>query len=119
MGAKKLLDAVTSTGEGGERPLRQDVASHTYQVNTTGDPSAGVVDLEGSLDGVNWLQLDRMTIDAGEITADTAIRHVIEKVVNNVRLNLITLTAGTAPTVTGFYAGDDLLPKKISRQGTF
>ena len=119
MAAITLLNAVTSTGAGPIKDLAFLVKDHTVQVTTTGDPTAVTVTLEGSIDGVTFFTLVTTAFDAGEITADAAIFHLIDVPVTFVRVNLTTLTAGTTPTVTALYEGDNIIPKKISRRMPF
>jgi predicted RNA-binding protein YlqC (UPF0109 family) len=101
----KSLNAVTSTGAGSSNDYSGLVMYHTVQVTYTGSPTAVTVDLEGTLDGTTWFQLATHPADAGEITANGFMFHVIDRVVLATRANLTTLTGGTAPTVTGFVAG--------------
>jgi len=119
MAAVTLLSAVTATGAGPIKLLPHLVKDHTVQVTTTGDPTAVTIDLEGSLDGVTWFQLFENIFDAGEITADAAIFHVLDAPVGYVRCNLTTLTGGTTPTVTALYEGDSTIKNRIGRRGQF
>ena len=80
----------------------QGLASkHTVQVQVTGSPSAATLKLEGSTDGTNWADLSP-TLDILVIT----MFHVIDRVVQFVRVNVVTLTGGSDPTVTANYLGD-------------
>jgi len=103
--AHTLLNAATATGAGNTQKVGQIPASHTVQATMGGTvvATAVTVDLEGSLDDTTWVQLARHAFDAGEITAEAAIFHVIDKPIKYVRANLITLTGGTSPTVTVKY----------------
>jgi hypothetical protein len=47
--------------------------------------TAVTVDLEGSLDDTTWVQLARHAFSAGEISAEAAMFHVIDKPVKYVR----------------------------------
>lgn len=95
------LSAATSTGAGSE--LTSDVRpSATVQISITGAPSAVTVTLEGSIDGHNWDIVDTHIMSAGELTALGAIYGVADTPLKYRRLNLTTLTGGTAPTVTGY-----------------
>lgn len=101
--SNRLLAAATSTGVGSKFDVSQANGSiHSIQVDMGGTvvATAVTVDLEGSLDGKKWFQLVQHILTAGEITAESALFHVVDKPVNFVRANLITLTGGTAPTVT-------------------
>ena len=94
------LAAVTGTGAGSS--WRGNPSSDfSFQVICTGSPTAVVVDVEGSLDGHTYSQVTQHTFSAGEITAGTALFHLVQSPLAKVRLNLTTLTGGSSPTVTG------------------
>jgi hypothetical protein len=65
--------------------------------------TAVTVDLEGSLDNTTWFQLATHPFSAGDISAEGAMFHVIDKPVKYVRANLTALSGGTDPTVTVKY----------------
>ncbi len=94
------LNAVTATGAGdvaavgGPAALGGVPRKLSWEVRVTGAPTAIQVDLEGSLDNTNWYQIDTYNVVAN------TFRQVVDKGAKFVRANLITLTAGTAPTVT-------------------
>jgi hypothetical protein len=119
MAAVTLLNAVTSTGAGAIRLLANLTRHHTLAVVVTGAPTAVVIALEGSIDGTTFFALETLTFDAGEITAEQAIIHSVDKPVTHIRANLITLTAGTTPTVTAKYVGEFFGAKNIGRTGQF
>jgi len=73
---------------------------HTLTAAVTGAPSACSFNLEGSLDATVWNDLGSNT----DCLATTII-HVVNKAVTHVRGDLVTLTAGTSPTVTFEYLG--------------
>jgi len=103
----KLLDAATATGVGASHPVTWLPGTHAVHgvMGGTVVATAVTLDLEGSLDGVKWVQLVQRIFSAGEITAENALFFVVDKPVAFVRGNLVTLTGGTAPTVTMFYEG--------------
>ena len=103
--AHTLLSAATSTGAGSSQRVSMIPSQHTIQATMGGTlvATAVTVDLEGSLDDSTWFQLARHAFSAGEISAEAAMFHVNDKPVKYVRANLITLTGGTAPTVTVKY----------------
>ena len=103
--AFKLLNGVTATGESESITFTKLVKDHSIQVAITGAPTVVTVNLEGSLNDTDFFQIATHTLSAGELTAEGALFHVENKVIRNVRLNLITLTGGTAPTVTAIYEG--------------
>jgi len=103
--AHTLLNAATATGAGSSQKVSQIPSEHSVQATMGGTvvATAVTVDLEGSLDDSNWFQLAQHAFSAGDITAEGALFHVQDKPVRYVRANLITLTGGTAPTVTVKY----------------
>jgi len=103
--AHTLLNAAAATGAGLTQKIGQIPSAHTVQATMGGTvvATAVTVDLEGSLDDTTWVQLARHAFDAGEITDEGALFHVIDKPVRYIRANLITLTGGTDPTVTVKY----------------
>jgi len=100
-----LLNAATATGAGSVHTVRTRPAKHTVQCTMGGDvvATAVTVDLEGSLDNSSWFSLASHAFTAAEITATSAMFHIVDKSVRYIRLNLTTLTGGTNPTVTGKY----------------
>ena len=101
--AYRLLDQVTTTVVSSSLIFRKGVEKHTVQITTTGGPSAVTVDLEGSLDGINWALVLTSPLSAAELVAGVAITFIADKTVRYVRLNLPTLTGGSSPTVTALY----------------
>ncbi len=73
---------------------------HTLQFITTGTPASATLCLEGSIDGTNWFDLS-----GTQSCAASGMFHVVNKPVLFVRVNLLTLVGGTAPTVTSTYLG--------------
>ena len=67
---------------------------YTWTTLTTGSPASVTVNIEGSIDGTNFYQLDQSVNTSGEL------RSIANKPVRWIRANLATLTGGTAPTVT-------------------
>lgn len=73
---------------------------HTLSIITTGSPATCTIELDGSLDGTNWFDL------SGDQTCTSSLMvHVINKPVQQVRVNLTVLSGGTDPTVTVKYLG--------------
>lgn len=102
--AMKLLAAATAVGAGASVHIRKGVQEHTVQIVITGAPTAVTVALEASLDdGVNWNTIGTYALTAGDLSAGSAMYHVVDKPAQYVRMNTITLAGGTAPTVTAFY----------------
>ncbi|MCH7759854.1 hypothetical protein IIA15_00410 [candidate division TA06 bacterium] len=86
--------AVTSTGFCPSGQLSNLEPRYTYTVIVTGAPSVVVLELEGSLDDVEFFLMDTSN------TTTREMRHVINRSVHFLRGSLVTLTGGTAPTVT-------------------
>ncbi len=105
-----LLNAATSTGAGTSFSLLTVPAKHTVQATMGGTAvaTAVTVDLEGSLDNSTWFTLASHVFTAAEITAEAAMFHVIDKPIRFARLNLTTLSGGTAPSVTGKYEAEGI-----------
>jgi hypothetical protein len=107
------LNAATGVGAGSRLDILVPRAVHTMQVTYTGGPTTVVVDLEGSLNGVDFKQMTRWdtgvpALVSGDMVtasvfAGTGIRAY--PAVAFVRANLITLTGGASPTVTAIIGG--------------
>ena len=105
MATKKLLDGVEATGAGSSI-LISGIEKHTVQVeftNSGGGVTALIVDLEGSLDDVNFYQLASYTFTSGDLTALGAMFHVINKPVEYIRANITTLTETGTTAVIVYY----------------
>ncbi len=114
-----LLNAVTSTGASDALVHSVPVKNHTLQVTITGAPSAVKVALEGSIDNITFVKITEHTFSAGELTATKAMFFNIDKPFPYVKANLTTLTAGTNPTVTVKYVGNNNSDQRRGRLGVF
>ncbi len=87
-----LLDAVVTEGASKPWKLAHAMLNHTWEIKI-GDssPTAIIVLLEGSLDGVNWY-----TMDTYNVVADT-MRHVVNMAVRIIRANLTVISGGGSP----------------------
>lgn len=97
VGSNTSLSAVTATGAGTQVWVPQVQSVYTWTVTyTTAAPTAATVNLEGTVDGVNWFVLDTTstTAAAGEM------RHVTYKPVSRMRCNLAAYTQGSNAGVT-------------------
>lgn len=107
--AQTLLNAATATGTGTQQKTFSIPTHHTVVARMGGTvvATAVTVSLEGSLVGGatanDWFTLASHAFTAAEITAEGAMFHIADKPVKYVRGNLVTLTAGTDPTVTVLY----------------
>jgi hypothetical protein len=86
-GAGSAIDVIANSY--GRYPER-----FTWTSKSTGTPTGVTVLLEGTIDNVNWFELDRSVAIVSEM------RHVVNKGVNQIRTNLSALTGGSTPTVT-------------------
>lgn len=76
-------------------------SQHSMQAIETGGPSGCSVQLEGSLDNVNWFNLS----GAQSCTAASIFFSVVQRPADFVRGNVTTLSGGTSPTITLSYLG--------------
>lgn len=100
-----LLDGVEITGASASSTFGQR-REHTTQVvftNSGGSLTALILDLEGSLDGISWFQLDTKTFSSAEITAKGTMFHTVNRVVGYIRVNITTLTETGTTAVTVKY----------------
>lgn len=98
-GPTASLSAVTATGAGTVVDLGVVRSSHTMQTTVTGAPATVSVNIEGSLAAAGpWAVLANSTSTTGDVQTASG------KAVRYVRANLVTLTGGTAPTVTALIA---------------
>ncbi len=104
--AVKLLDGAINVGSSGSWAVRMKTRNHTVQVTIMGVPSAVTVDLDGSLDNKTWLSLASYVLTAEDLTAATAMCHVVDKSVRYVRISLTSLVSGGGASVTALYEGE-------------
>lgn len=67
----------------------------TFVIKVTGSPSAVTVDIEGDIDGYGAVQLGSHAMTAAELSAGKALFHIVGKIVDRLRYNIITFTGGT------------------------
>jgi hypothetical protein len=72
-------------------------SEHTWMLDFTGSPTSVSIAFQGTIDGANWFALDTYTG-----TTDT-MRHVVNKPVRKIRVDLATLDTGdvTVKTIHG------------------
>jgi len=90
-----MLDAASSTGAGNPMSRQRLISDSTYTVDAV---SGTVVDIEGSIDGVDFFQIAQHTL-----TSAKEMFHVSGKPVLHILANITTLPSGTA-TVKGVFA---------------
>lgn len=90
-----MLDDVSGIGEGNPMSQQRLISNSTYLVDAV---SGTVVDIEGSIDGVDFFQIAQHTL-----TSAKEMFHISGKPVLFVRANITTLPSGTA-TVKGVFA---------------
>lgn len=99
------LKAVTGAVTGQRVVYGRPRKTHTMQITATGIPTAVKVALMLSLDGTNFFQAALFDTDAGDVLGD--MKTAANVLGDVARLDLITLTGGTAPAVTGHIASTD------------
>jgi len=93
------LNAATSTGAGTSKDLESVASTYGVIVTATGGPSTVTCSLEGSHDNVNWY-----TVPSPTITAAGTFTLFQNLLFRYVRVNLVTLSGGSSPTVTATVA---------------
>lgn len=89
------LNAVSVTGIGAALEFDVPRSPVSLHVIVTGAPTFEV-DLEGSIDGINWARVGATT-SAGAMVSATAP-------VMMIRANLTSISGGTSPTITALLA---------------
>lgn len=97
------LNAATATGVGTTISFDCPKSNVSMQVVLTGSPTTVSVPLEGTVDGVTFIQLVLFNQGSG----NNAIVASSGKPVVAVRANLTVLTGGTSPTVTATISATD------------
>jgi len=104
--AVKLLDAIDVIAISPTWTVRMKPRNHTIHLVTLGVPTAVTVDLEGSSNGVDWSSLAEHVMSAEELTAETAIFHVVNKLIRYIRVNATLLTGDAQTRLTAYYEGE-------------
>lgn len=104
-----LLAAVTSTGAETAKVVKQAYKSWGCDVEITGGPTAVTVRVEGNQGTTVYDPggMAEFTMSAGQLAAGIGTFEIVEHTVKKIRGNLVTLTGGTAPTVTLSCIGRD------------
>lgn len=103
----KVINAATSAGLSSSYNLQFMPKNHTWATSMTGGPTALSATLQGSIDDIDWYILDTSTDVAGVIYdsagADSGkvgeMRHVVNKPVKFLRVDVATFTNGTTISV--------------------
>ncbi len=94
-----LLNAVTGTGAGDYVDFECLLSQFSCMIRWGGlTPTNTVVQLEGSIDGINWARLQ----DAVTVTATNTLFHIVNSPVQFVRANYVSKTGGDATTAVTF-----------------
>jgi len=102
-GYQKTFPAQSGTGATASSGLMRGIAMfHTIELIVTGAPATCTYRLQGTRDAVTWFNVSAadITCTSSIVTFESAAKPVVQ-----VRGNLLTLTGGTAPTVTLKYIG--------------
>lgn len=97
----KLLSAATATGAGAAYAIPMGATHFQVRVKVTTSVSltALTIALEGFVEGSTYAALATHVFDASEVTALGAVFHVTDKLANNIRANITTLTESGTTTV--------------------
>lgn len=105
------INAATSPTTGVALDLNGVARDFSLQLVVTGSPdldSTGVR-LQGSLDGVSWVQLDVSTAINGELIYGTKESASVRPYVRYVRASLTAVGSGTSPTFTIWIAAGEVI----------
>ena len=102
-----LINNAISTGE--SEPISivsgsnsgQDI--HSFQVNTTGSPTALTVAIFASLDGINYDCVLTHKLSADEIASGGAMFHLVNKPAPSIKASIDVLEGGATPAVSMYY----------------
>jgi hypothetical protein len=96
------LNATSATGPGEEVAPDQPMltANAAMQVSVTGAPSSFQVNLEITIDDINWISVLQQTQTGIESPSLAAGYPLINTAFAKARANLVSITGGTSPTVT-------------------
>ena len=97
-GTGQLGQTLTFNGTTAPRP-----GNYTIDASVSGTaPTACTFRVEGSFDGVTWYGLDQ-TAPASTSCTTSFMEHIVSKPVLNLRINLVTYTAGDGTTQVVFH----------------
>lgn len=101
-GFHKTFPAQTAVGATATTGLMRGLPiNHTAELIVTGAPTTCTYRLQGSRDGITWFNLSAADVSC----VATTVAFESNKPAVTVRGNLVTLTGGTAPTITLKYIG--------------
>jgi hypothetical protein len=98
-GTLNMFRAKAATGAGATTVLPKVYQSWACQADITGAPTAVTISAEGNIRGTTYSTLQSHAFTAEQLTATQAL-FSFDAPVRQIRGNLVTLTAGTTPTVT-------------------
>ena len=106
---KAIVVGASRTATGKLFKLKSATSIHTLQVVFTGSISALSVNFQGSIDGVNVFTLLSYSLSASEIAAKAAMIHVVNKLVEYIEVDIVTLTGTGSVTISHSPANDEAL----------
>lgn len=92
------LDGATTAGTVTDPEEVTGAVRFGLQTSTTGNPTSAMVMLQGSIDGVQWFELERADSPVAELVGYGAGGN--HAVVRYIRLRVEALSGGTSPTVS-------------------
>lgn len=99
-----LLNAATATGDGPEFDNIAPMWAVGLQLVFTGAPSQVVVSLKGLIDGTTYDTIAVVDTAQGYVSGEM-LPLTFPIPVRRVKCNLATLSGGSSPTVTAYFAG--------------
>lgn len=99
------LNAATVTGVGSTITFDKPVKRIAMQTYSTGSPSSYQVQLQLSLDGVNFTSSHSLNTSLTTDSISSVSNLFVEPYIA-ARANLISLSGGTSPTVSAFIGAD-------------
>lgn len=96
------LDAAVGVIAGSQIDFSRPRRNISMQVSFTSNPTVKV-NLEGTIDGINWFILSVFDTGAGGLNGGIIYADFVYVI--SARANLITLSGGTSPTVTATVLG--------------
>lgn len=79
----------------------QDI--HSFQISTTGSPTAVTISVLASIDGTDYNCIAKHVMSEKEITNGTALFHIVNKPIPKLKVSIDKLDGGLSPAVSVYY----------------